>query len=354
MNDDPRDRYEELLQRVDVLTRTVTRLEGELMARRREDTEPVSPSRSRRDLLKLAGGVATGALAAGVAASTAAARPAAASTGQNLMLGYTQYTANSTFIGNGGSTFQSLGTGLDTEPTMLWVDNFDASIDANGIRGDGHGVTGAGIWGHSDSNGIGVKGDGGIGVQAVGSRAALYLAGTNTTPLSRNDAHNVGEIEIDSAGNLWLCVHTGTPGTWRKLAGPVTAGSLHALSNPGRTYDSRWPGGTPIAAGASRLLSMADSHDITSGAVRITGMVPPGATAIAFNVSITDTTGAGFLSVAPGGASTILSSSINWSGPGQSIANGLIVGLDASRQVKVFAGGTGSTNFLIDVSGYFL
>ena len=75
--------------------------------------------------------------------------------------------------------------------------------------------------------------------------------------------------------------------------------------------------------------------------------------AIAYNVTVTRTTGQGFLSVNPGDATAVTSSSINWFGESQDIANGLIVALDGSRQIKVFGGGGGSTDFVIDVTGYF-
>ena len=39
---------------------------------------------------------------------------------------------------------------------------------------------------------------------------------------------------------------------------------------------------------------------------------------------------------------------------GQNLANGLIVAVDSSRHIRVFAGGGGSTNFIIDVACYFL
>ena len=65
------------------------------------------------------------------------------------------------------------------------------------------------------------------------------------------------------------------------------------------------------------------------------------------------TTGAGYLSVGPGDASVAAGSAINWGGPNQVLANGLKVTLDASRQIRVFAGPGGGTHFLIDVMGYY-
>ena len=47
------------------------------------------------------------------------------------------------------------------------------------------------------------------------------------------------------------------------------------------------------------------------------------------------------------------SSAINWSATGQILTTGGLVAISPSRQVTVIAGGPGSTDFLIDVVGYY-
>ena len=56
----------------------------------------------------------------------------------------------------------------------------------------------------------------------------------------------------------------------------------------------------------------------------------------------------------PGDATASNGSSINWFGPNQDPANGLTAKLDANRQVQVFCGGDSATDFMIDVTGYYL
>ena len=59
----------------------------------------------------------------------------------------------------------------------------------------------------------------------------------------------------------------------------------------------------------------------------------------------------------PGDAASFTTSTINWDGPGKSLANGGTVKLDANRQVKVFCSdpaAVSSTEFIIDVTGYYL
>ena len=60
-----------------------------------------------------------------------------------------------------------------------------------------------------------------------------------------------------------------------------------------------------------------------------------------------------FLAVTPGDAATFKASTINWASSGLLLANAGIVKLDGNRQVKVFCGG-GSTDFIIDITGFSL
>ena len=109
-----------------------------------------------------------------------------------------------------------------------------------------------------------------------------------------------------------------------------------------------------MAPFASRVISVKDGRN-SAGGVTAADVVPDGATAVSFNVTATGTTGPNFLSVVPGDAAGFTTSNLNWTGAGESIANGGIVKLDATRQVKVFIGAnTGSTHVIIDVSGYYL
>lgn len=123
---------------------------------------------------------------------------------------------------------------------------------------------------------------------------------------------------------------------------------------PKRVYDSRRPtSGGALSAGASRVVSVKDGYVNDSDTLDLPSVIPVGARAIAYNLTVTGTTGAGFLSVGPGDSTVAAGSAINWSGPGLSLANGLTATLDGARPIKVFAGPGGDTQFLIDVMGYY-
>ncbi|MEQ1702055.1 MAG: hypothetical protein ABMA25_18245, partial [Ilumatobacteraceae bacterium] len=233
-----------------------------------------------------------------------------------------------------------------------------------GVQGEAQtGVAGVGT-------AIGVVGNGPIGVvgtgDSIGLRASAItpdgtaldlpaLAG-RTAPGSRSAAYTVGRIEVDENGNLWMCTVAGTPGTWRKLTGPAVAGAFHALT-PGRVVDTRLSAGGigPLSTGNAMTVSVANRKAV--GVVpALADFVPAGATAIAANVTVTNTVASGFLTVNPGGTSTIGASTINWSSSGLSLANGVILTLNASRELTIVYGGvvTAATNVIVDVNGYYL
>ncbi len=83
--------------------------------------------------------------------------------------------------------------------------------------------------------------------------------------------------------------------------------------------------------------------------------VPAGATAVQLNLTAANMTGPNFLSVTAGDKTTTTTSLLNW-GPGEiQIANSITVPVDADRQIRVYCGDqTGSTEFIVDIFGYYL
>lgn len=121
---------------------------------------------------------------------------------------------------------------------------------------------------------------------------------------------------------------------------------------PYRAYDSRYLDGK--LGRTSRLVSIADQVRPPTGAVVTKDLVPAAATAIAYNLGVYATESSGYLAVTPPSTKVISASSLNWFGSDQSLSNGLVVQLEGTRTVKVFAGGRGKTHFVIDILGYYL
>lgn len=122
-------------------------------------------------------------------------------------------------------------------------------------------------------------------------------------------------------------------------SGPLVAG-FYTLT-PCRVWDTRisLP---PLQAGTSRDFPMEGHCGI-----------PSEADALAVNVTITEPTAAGYLTIYPAGVPLPLASTINYS-VGQTRANNAIVPLGTNGSIAVFSGQpSGTTHFLIDVVGYF-
>ena len=301
--------------------------------------------RSRRQILRLAGAAAVGGAAAVMAAGDAAATT-----------GPMQFGATN----NAGAS----GTVLTSSyATALEVDGTGAGSTAvfGYASGSGTGVIGK-VQGPTE-NGWGVAGfaNGGLGYGLVGMGGAAQLRLTPNvgfTEMPSTGVHFAGELHTNDGG-LYYCVATGTPGTWRAVARPESAGALIPVT-PARVYDSRHdltymgPPNRPISTGQTRTISVAHKVDAT-GVITVLDYVPTGVTAIAYNLTVVNTVGTnGWLAVNPGGVATVSASAINWSSAGLTTANASLVSVNVGRQVTVICGGTAtSCNFIIDVVGYY-
>lgn len=309
----------------------------------------------RRQLLGRVAGAAAAGLAIGIAGSGATAR---AADGQPVLAGNEVESTDSTMVrrttAGAGNVFVAtdsdtvLADGfLVTNPAAVGGYAFGANDVYNGV----HGWSGA-----SDGGDI----EAGYGVIATArgdARAPLRLISVVGDPRRDGNDHAAGEITIDDAGTLWACVAGGVPGTWRKLQGPSTAGAYHPIE-PVRCFDSRRPGylnGGLIEPGDVRQIVCRDDHDEATGEVTSTDEIPAGATAITYNLTVTQTTGPNFLSVASGDGDEPAASSINFASAGVTVANGLTGKLNAAREIRIYCGnGPGSTQAIVDVNGYYL
>lgn len=304
----------------------------------------------RRQMLKRAGVAAAGAAVGGAVLATQTGIASAAN-GDAVLIGHNGATTNL-----GSTTTELRSSGHAGTMGLFVVQDGTTSITLfpSAIQGiaSGGNVT-HGIYGFSSqTNGYGVVAvaDDAAGLFASGDRADIALGGLGAAPYSTSIAHSDGDILEDVNGDLWACAVAGTPGTWRKLAGPATAGSLHMLATPTRVYDSR-PGNppaiglkTPLANGATRVI---DTKANSSG-------VPAHSTAVLANFTVVNTSANGFLAAYKTGISFPGTSTINWYLPGTIVANTTVVAVDASQQLTCLVPANSSTDFFVDIIGYYL
>jgi hypothetical protein len=126
------------------------------------------------------------------------------------------------------------------------------------------------------------------------------------------------------------------------LARPAAAQDVQVVFvpfGPARVYDTRQAGGRIFADQQRNLVGAAASGEY----------------AHMYNVTLTETQGAGgFLSVFPGDLAWPGTSSVNWFGPGQTLANSAYTWLAiADQSIRIRAGGPAgsSTHVVLDLVG---
>ena len=290
---------------------------------------------NRRNMLRGLGAAAAGAAVGGLAfARPASAAPDLSGNADNVMTNPTTMVRGPAYV-VGGRDYGLLHLTDDLAQSDSQITTSALTIAATGTRLD-------------------------VGAKISGSATGVKLSGPVPLKLNTSNApsQSIGSRGqfIHNNGDLWFCVSASGTNRWRRITGAAGAGGFVAIT-PTRVYDSRAPLPTPgaLAQGANRLVSIASGRD-SNGTINALNIVPASARAITAVVTITGTEGNfGFLVVNPGGISTQTTSVINWTAPGQTIANGLTLTLNTNREVTVVNGsGGGNTGFFIDVSGYFL
>ncbi len=192
-----------------------------------------------------------------------------------------------------------------------------------------------------------------------------------TLPSTRRDLLRLGAVGAGAAGLVGASATAGLIGSGAPTASAVPSSLGFTLLGPTRVYDSlvdgRPLGPEPVGEFGAFGLGLGLGN----------GGVPVTAVAVLMNVTVVNTTGAGYLAFVPGSAGDYQPgtfSHINWFGPGQIRANSVTVavgglgvrpgvagtthrpsgsGDDAGPYVTVHFEGTGVTDLVLDVPGYY-
>jgi hypothetical protein len=155
-----------------------------------------------------------------------------------------------------------------------------------------------------------------------------------------------GRVDLyNFAGKVDLVVDVGGYFT---DATPGGTGSRFNALTPARLLDTRdGTGGVSSAVGAGGTLAVQVAGQ--NGVPATTAAIPP--TAVVLNVTVTNPTAAGYLTVWPDGNGQPLASDLNF-GRGQTRANLVVVKVGANGKVDLFSL-AGSTDVVIDVVGWY-
>ena len=325
-------------------------LEAKATEAKSVDSQAADPGEihSRRGLLKKVG-VGAAVTAAGVVSGST---QAAAADGDPITLGATNNSATSeTVVIGQGAGNRNAFTFEDASASFGAASSFPSSLAAYTASAEDSGNAFYAFCrdriDDDTSTGHAI-----VATAAAGARANILLGTGLTNPTQSEIPHRLGEIIFDINRDLWLCVGSGTPGTWTKIAGRDAGGSFHPVS-PKRVWDTRFQGGQ-IGANQSRLISVANGRVLGEATVDQTNLVPEGATAVTFNLTLLSRSNNGFLAVTPGSATSFEASTINWTSNNSVLANGTLSSLDNSRQLRLWTSGSGSAHAIVDITGYYL
>jgi hypothetical protein len=178
----------------------------------------------------------------------------------------------------------------------------------------------------------------------------LLMAGTDTYPGVRWGDY-VGVAQDPQVPNaVWSAdeVSVGAAYWATSVVQSQTEGSTYVPITPVRVLDSR------IGTGVSGRFTASVPRDFVVAGFG-GGAIPSNATAVTANVTVTQQTAAGYVSITTTKTSTPTTSTINFP-TGESRANNLTIPIPASgRLAAVYkAGGGKTTHLILDVTGYFV
>ena len=222
-----------------------------------------------------------------------------------------------------------------------------------------------------------VAGNGGVpstGVEAVvmnvtvaGTTAGGYLTvwpAGQPQPLASNLNWPAGRtvsnrvvVPLGSSGQIDLYNATGAAnaiidvnGWFTSGSNPSAVGAAVTPVSPARICDTRQTSVSGITDQCTGK-TMGPGSTLTVQVAGKGGVPSTGVEAVVMNVTVTDTTAGGYLTVWPAGQPRPLASDLNWS-PGEVKANLVVATLGASGAVSIYSN-SGSTDVIIDVVGYF-
>lgn len=327
-----------------------------------DNDAPETPSDRRALLAKLAvggAGAAVGAVALG--------RTASAADGDEIIAGDVTDSEQATILINvppgsdpveeGPSSFSVANeTPPSTTPFPARVGGYGDERVGNGVHGStiskpGFGVVAANLAEEPTSDEQAPRG---LAVASQYGPQIFFQLLENPVVGKSAGAHSPGEMYVDAAGTLWFTVPVGDGEDgvrFVKLAGTPTSGSLELLPVPVRVADTRrgFPGQKPTSDTSITISVRTGIDGAASG-------VANGARAALLTVTVANTEDRGFFSVyaADEDPDPQTFSAGNWVGENLSVGQSATSRLSPDGEVKVFVGGFGTADVVLDVIGFYL
>ena len=164
---------------------------------------------------------------------------------------------------------------------------------------------------------------------------------------------NLVVVPVGQNGQVALYNYVGSTNVVVDLEGyfaPATTGSAqgsYVPLTPARVTDTRPGSGFPNAGS-----TLGPNSSLKIQVAGVGGVPATGAAAAVLNVTVTNTTGASYLTAYPQGVSRPLASNLNWV-TGETVANRVVVPLSSTGMITVY-NYSGDANVVVDVNGYFV
>lgn len=207
-----------------------------------------------------------------------------------------------------------------------------------------------------------------LNVTVTGPTTASYLTAyptgespptaSNLNYLPGQTVANLVAVKVGANGTITLYNHSGTADVVVDLEGTLSTASsgpgLFTAVAPQRVCDTR-----PDQQGVSTNQCNSNGAGATLGrngslTVQLTGQggIPAsGVSAVALNLTATDTSSSGYLTAWPAGDPQPTASNVNWT-PGHSVPNRVIVPVNKQGQVSIY-NAQGLADVVIDVDGWY-
>ena len=207
-----------------------------------------------------------------------------------------------------------------------------------------------------------------VNVTVTGPTAASYLTAYPTDE-SRPTASNLNYVrgqtvanlivvKVGTDGHITLYNNTGSADVVVDLEGTLASASsgpgLFTPVVPQRVCDTRPAQPTVVANQCDRGgagASLGPNGTMTVQLTGLDGIPTSGVSAVALNLTATDTTSSGFLTAWAAGASQPVASNVNWTA-GQTVPNRVIVPVNKQGQVSLY-NAQGLADVVIDVDGWY-
>jgi hypothetical protein len=146
---------------------------------------------------------------------------------------------------------------------------------------------------------------------------------------------------VDGSGAATLIDAPAAAGGTVTVTGTAQAAGAFTPLTPRRVLDTR-DTGPKLGPAQTRSLNVTAAE----------GGVPANVAAVVLNVTVTETTSSGYLTVFPAGTTRPSASNLNWSA-GSTIANAVTVKVGAGGYIDLYQSGPGSGQVIVDVAGWF-